>query len=112
MNDYQPTATYDEGKKHKFKKNSSLGELKKGGQSKGHKTISDEKKTKTMRTSPSRNTITSRTPAGFTAKVAENLEAAARLHHETMMSPPAHRKVYTDVFSAYLTPNSLNFLSK
>ncbi len=27
MNDYQPTATYDDSKKHKFKKNSSLGEL-------------------------------------------------------------------------------------
>jgi len=64
---------------------------KKSVQHKKNKSMAAEnqgRKHKTMRSSPSRNTISTRTPAGFTAKVAENLETAARLHHETMMSPP------------------------
>lgn len=80
-------------------------------QRKGKKT---HRRGRTLNAHESRNTIgASKTPAvSYTSRIAKNLESAARLHSETLRGPEVQRKVYTEVFSAYLTPNSLNFLQQ
>lgn len=70
---------------------------------------------KTMNTSPSRNILPRAIGHGnFASRVAENLEATARLHQTTYAAnpPEKQKKIYSEVFSAYLTPNSLSFLSQ
>ena len=56
----------------------------------------------------SRNTlVTSRTGAGINSKLQENIEAGKKLKQEELMkAPPNQRKMYTQVFNTYLTPNS------
>ena len=83
VNDYQPSATYDATKD---KKNTVLGELnaQKTVRHKKNKSLAADNegpKHKKMRASPSRTTIITKTPAGFAARVAENLETAVRLQH-------------------------------
>jgi|APSaa5957512535_1039671.scaffolds.fasta_scaffold29711_3 hypothetical protein len=77
------------------------------------KTKKSHRRGKTMVNNESRNTVggAARTAAvSYTSRIAKNLESAARLHSETLRGPDNQRRVYTEVFSAYLTPNSLNFL--
>ena len=62
---------------------------------------------KTLNTTPSKPTMLPKQNI-FAAK----MEATARLHHQTQVAPERHRKVYSEVFSAYLTPNSLSFLTQ
>jgi len=78
-----------------------------------HKPKKTHRRGKTMTNNESRNTIgagAKTSAVSYSARIAKNLESAARLHSETLRAPETQRKVYTEVFSAYLTPNSLNFL--
>ena len=53
------------------------------------------------------------THGSFAAKVMENIEASSKLQQQSQNQPLSqqHRRIYTEVFNAYLSPNALNFLN-
>jgi len=53
----------------------------------------------------------SQTHEGYNSQVAMTIKAGNQMKHKMLKLPNGQKKVYNDVFNAYLTPNSLDFLS-
>jgi hypothetical protein len=48
----------------------------------------------------------------YNQQVNKNAEATKKLNAEAVRLPTPQRKVYTEVFNAYLSPNALSFLNQ